>query len=461
MPIPPITPPTDDIENLGPDKKDRDLPVDPETFLSAKEWNWAKAYIKWSYGAIQTLALSGAVGTLQNAYANAAGGPNVLPTRMLINVNIGGIVVSNNATPITTILLGVSDSAGANEHGFFSDGIKLHGGAKSLYSVAAPIRARSGIVPASGAAYVLDTANALTVSDVLLSLHNAGGSVFSVWPGGNIAGHNALTGTKQWAIEAANDGTGKVRWKSDQADGVSHCPQAPGVGTLGQGAEPWRGVHARYYASSKNSYATGPGVTLNLHSGEIQETTLNANLTISAISNEEMGARLHLVFVQDGVGGRQLTGLPANFQLSQPFYLSVAAGAVDHLWVEFDGINWVEVARRQKRPPETDVATLNVTPGGTTLIYAHKNAHTIVLTGTLAANGAIDIKTTGAVLGDKVWLIFDDGTGVVTDPAKTFSVAVDAVVQKVFNQAKTIRGLALAVFNGATWVVSLSSLSYA
>jgi len=461
MPIAPITPPTDDIENLGPDKKDRDLPVDPETFLSAKEWNWAKTYIKWSYGAIQTLALSGAVGTLQNAYANAFGGSNVLPTRILVNVNIGGVVVSNNVSPISTIMLGVSDSLGNNEHGFYADGIKLHGGAKSLYSVSAPVRANSGIAPGAGAAYVFDTANALSPTDVLFSLRNATGSVFSVWPGGNIAGFNTLTGTRQWAIEAAYDGTGMVRWKSDQTDGVSHCPHAPGVGTIGKAAEPWRGVYARYHACSKNSYATGPAVMLNLHAGSIQETTLGADLTINAIANQEMGARLHLIFVQDGTGGRKLLGLPANFQLSKPFRLSAPAGAVDHLWVEFDGVNWVELARRQTRPPESEVTILNIATGGTTVITPHQDAHTIVLIGVLAANAAIDLKTTGAVLGDKIWFIFEDVTGVVTDPTMTFTLAVDALAQKVYNQAKTIRGLALAVFDGASWTLSLSSLSYA
>jgi len=461
MPIVPIPPPTDDVASLGPDKRDRDLPVDPQTHLSAKEWNQMKTYVKWAYDSIQVLSLTGSVGTLHNAYANAAGGANVLPTRIFADINVGGVVFTNHASPLSTLLLGVSDSAGNNEHGLYADGLRLHGGPNSIRSnTANPIQMKSGAL--IGPAYILNVNAPLIASNSLFELRNGGGTTLTAYCNGDLAGHHALTATKVWKIEAAYDGTGMVRWKSDQSGGVSHCPHAPGVGTLGRFDEAWGGVFSRFAAITKRTYPYSPSVDIDLHLASYHESAgLSGDIGIASVLNAEVGAMLRLAFIQDGTGGRKLTSLPPNFKLRYPFTLSTPPNSVDYLHLFYDGVAWVEVSRNQARPPEEDVANVDISAGGTKLLFPHVDAHTRRLFGTLAANAAIDLKTTAAVRGDRYLFIFDDALGVTTDPAKTFTFAVDAVAVQVYNQAKTLRGIAMAVFDGATWRYSLSSLSYA
>jgi hypothetical protein len=230
-----------------------------------------KTYVKWAYDSIQVLSLTGSVGTLHNAYANAAGGANVLPTRIFADINVGGVVFTNHASPLSTLLLGVSDSAGNNEHGLYADGLRLHGGPNSIRSnTANPIQMKSGAL--IGPAYILNVNAPLIASNSLFELRNGGGTTLTAYCNGDLAGHHALTATKVWKIEAAYDGTGMVRWKSDQSGGVSHCPHAPGVGTLGRFDEAWGGVFSRFAAITKRTYPYSPSVDIDLHLASYHES---------------------------------------------------------------------------------------------------------------------------------------------------------------------------------------------
>ena len=86
--------------------------------------------------------------------------------------------------------------------------------------------------------------------------------------------------------------------------------------------------------------------TFNRVNGRFITATLTGNITTTLTAGLVKGDRLNLLLTQDGVGGRTWT-IAANCKVSGgTLTLSTGIGAVDHIELEWDGINWQEVSRR-------------------------------------------------------------------------------------------------------------------
>jgi len=460
-PLPPIPPPTDAIENLGPDKVDLDRAPDDTHYLKASEWNWVKRYTKWLYDAYISLTLTGSTGTLWDAYQNHGLGTNLNPARVYLDFNIGSVIFTDDAAPLGKLLLGVSDNAGGGEYGLWAHGLRLRDSVDAIHTAGnVAIRMRSTRTAAAGAAYKLDTTNPYTVSQSLYELTNGSNPLMSITGGGSLSFFHILDSSLLWSLQPAYSGTGNVRLVSAQPGGGGLLPQAPGVGTLGIAAEPWRGIHARFHATSRNTSAYAAFKTYDLNTGEWQEVTLTGDMSIVGISNAQIGAEMALMFIQGGIGGYVL-GLPIDILTHRPFRLSQSVGDVDVLHIRFDGLAWYEVGRWQSNAPDDGFVGRTIT-GGDILLQAHRDAHTQEFQGTLTAAQTIQVDPAFFVANDKFEVIFDDLAGVTTTVANTLTLKIfGGATLAVFNQNKTLRGRLLLYHTGSTWkTAGLAALSY-
>lgn len=458
--LPPIVPPSDDINNLGPDKRDLDKAPNDTDYFKASEWNWAKSYIKWLYDAYNSLALTGSLGTLWDAYTNHGKGTNFNPARVYMDANNGSVIFTDASTPIGKLLLGVSARTGANEYGFWAQGLRLPDSADGIHTQNRAIRMRSGQALSSEPAYRLDTTNPFGISQKLLELRSAGSDNYSFLAGGTLVAHNILSGTTQWSIVPLYDSTGAIAFASAQTGGVSLLPQATAVGTLGRSSTPWLGIHARYHATSRATSSYAAFKTYDLNNGEWQEVTLTGDMSIVGISNAQIGAIMSLMFIQGGTGGYVL-GYPADIKVNRAFRLSPGVGDVDVLTIRYDGFSWFEIGRFQTNAPEEKFEATTLTTG-TLFLQAHKQGHTQEVQGTLSAPADIQIDPAFAVKGDKIEIIFDETNGVVTTTVNTLTVKIFGGGNlAVFNQNKTLRGRLLLYHTGTAWKVSMgAALSY-
>lgn len=457
MPLPPIPAPTRTIGNLGPAKTDLDRAPDDTHYQKAEEWNWAADYIIWLYGAFNSLIITGSTGTLWDAYLNHAMGPNIDPCRIFVDANNYGICVTDDTTPIGKMLLGVSEKLGTEEYGFWIEGLRLRDSVDAIHTATSiAIQMRSGQQAVVGAAYILDTVNPYALNQPIAKFKNGSAECFTWLGGGALIAHNILTGTTQWALAPAYDGTGKVRLVSAETGGGWLGPQTDGVGQLGDSNEFWGGVFSRFHATKRAVKTFAATLALDLKDGEWQQITLTADFTISAISNAQIGATLSLSFIQDGTGGYVLS-LPVIVKTKGPFRLSGGANEHDVLTIRYDGTSWYEVGRYQESAPETRFRARTITTGAT-LLQAHKDAHTQEFQGVLVAASSIQIDPLFAVKGDKIELLFDETNGVETTAAFTLTIKIfGGATLLLFNQVKTLRGRLLLYNDGTDWKYSGST----
>lgn len=289
-------------------------------------------------------------------------------------------------------------------------------------------------------------------------------SSFVFGPNGEILSHDPVNpGVVQFGFEPLGDGSGATVLKSDKQGGASLLPQMANQGLLGRAAQQWQGVHARFHASGVAIYPYEPELELDLHRGEIAEISpLTGDIAIADVVNEEIGAILTINFVQDPSGTRQLAGLPSNFRLQRPpFRLSHEPRAVDSLTVRWTGVEWVEVGRKQQKPPELAVAVTTLSMGTLTL-RAPRDPHTQRYFGTLTGIMTVEVDPVGAEQGDRFELIFDDATGVTTSVVNPLLIKVaGGGTLAGYAVAKTLRGRILLFHDGAAWQISTQGTTYA
>jgi len=462
MPLP-TPPPSRNIENLGPAKTDRDRAPDDTHYLKASEWNTAVDYILKMWTALDTLLLAGSTVQLQDAYANAAIGTSFDPVRIVLSNILKRIVVTDASPSLGSLLLGVSRSDGSDEYGFWPQGLRLSNQAAALHSGPnVSVRMQSGQANGSTPAFIFDTANGFAGANKLAVFRNSGVDMYSFGALGQftVADPLGLPGSVLYGFVPSGTG-GQVRLVSTLAGGGCLLPQAVATGRIGLASDPWRAVHARQHATSRANFAAAAGlVTVNALDGEIAEIQLDGDVDVD-ISNPEIGCTLTLVFIQDATGGHRVNLIAAALRLNRPFGVSQAPNALDSLTLRFTGVEWVEIGRSQEAAPELSIGDAMLT-GGNLILKAHRDAHTQSIAGTLAAAATIQIDPAGAANGDRVELIFEEATGLVTTAANTLTIKIfGGATLALFNQNKTLRGRVLLYHNGTEWKASYSGVSYA
>lgn len=465
MPIPVIAEPTDAESSLGPDKQDLEEVPDKVHFLYAKQWNELKKYTKWAWTSLQQLDLSGAGGTLNAAYMNyAAGFRN--PCRVQISSTQGRILVTDyNAPGLNSILFGFSASDGSGEWGAWTKGLQLPNNTDALFSVGAPIRARSGI--AGGDAlpgYRLDTVNAMGVGQASLELADAGVRVWSVFSTGTLLAFDKAAPTQiLWSLFPDTGASQGLRLVSSYSNFRRLLPNGPGLGSVGASGDQWGAIFSYLYSTRRQTVTWAANLALTVASGALIKITLGGDTTITSIGGAEDGTQLALELTQGA--SPWLVTFPASVVLSGPYSPSKAAAAVDTLFFVYTGSQWREVGRclaepHELRIKERKVADGDLPSGGSVDLIVGVDAPLQTFEGTLPGNFTVNLSTTGAKKGDRFELAFPDSPGLTTDVAKVFTVNADVAYN--YSQAKTLKGKMLAYYTGTAWrIIFGGSVTYA
>lgn len=456
LPLPPLT---RTIGSLGPYKEDEDLVPDDIHYPKAEEWNIAMDAIKDNRTELNNLGLAGATGTLQNAYNNGI----LNPTLIQVDGVRGRIQIRDSNPSQGVPLITVAGTAGANEYGLAPEGYRLRDHAQAIHSqTGIAVRMQSGQAKATGPAYVFDTATEYNGS-AYFRLSAVGQTVAQI-VAGSIPELQFWNGAgAMLARLIASPAT--LRLNGDAAS-VDFLPRSAGDGFLGSSSEPWRAVHAWYHRGTVFSVPYNAALSIDASQGEMATVILTGNVNSLTITNFGSGQKLAIKFIQDGVGGRTLSGLMGAIRLVRdvPFTLSPAAGAQDVLYLYSDGLQFHEVARKQDRPPEYRVKRLSLAGPPTVDITPHVSEHTWIFDGVLNGPAIINLSRTNAKEGDRIFLEFDEVTGLQTDAVNTLTIQENGAGSlKVYNAAGLkLRGQVSAVYTGTAWAYNPGGcLSYA
>jgi hypothetical protein len=93
--------------------------------------------------------------------------------------------------------------------------------------------------------------------------------------------------------------------------------------------------------------APAAALTIDVYAGsEVILLMPAGNVSIAAIINAHAGDILTLKVVEDSVGSRSITAVPANVKRAAgAFALTAAANSVDQISFRYDGTNWNELGR--------------------------------------------------------------------------------------------------------------------
>lgn len=458
MPLP-APAPSNAVENLGPQKVDLDRAPDDTHYLKASEWNWAVEYIKRLWAAVDTLLVAGSTLELQGAYDNAAIGANFNPVRLTLSPVLRRIIVTDATPPLAELLFGVSRADGSDEYGFWAHGLRLQNGADAIHSpLNVAVRMRSAQSPLNGPAFILDTNTTYTVNSKILSLRTAGLEMYGFGAVGQFLVQDPLSppGTVLYGFVPRFDTTGAIHGLSSLPGGFSLLPQAAGVGKLGYDILPWRAVYARQHATSRTNFTAAAGViAVDMLNGEIARIELAGDVDVGII-DQEQGAQLTLVFIQDGTGGWKVNFI-TPIKLNRRFGVTPAANAVDSITLRYTGVEWVEVGRQQQAAPEHSMVGPITLAGGIMPFVAHFDAHLVEFNGVLGAAQTLEFDPASGSNGDRFELMFDD---VVTTVVNTLTIKnIGGGTLLNLNQNKTLTGRLLLYHDGVEWRLSPVILS--
>lgn len=460
MPLPPIDPPTDGEDSLGPDKQDEEEVYDRVHFLYARQWNRMKEYVKWFYAAIQQITMTGSVGTLEGAYQNYAP-PNVAPCRIHLNSTQGGIIVTDYAGGLGSLLFGVSRDDGTDSYGFWANGLQLNSEPAAIFTGAGvPVQMLSGQTLGAQPAYVLDTDVELGLSQSILTLRTFGIDVMRVNAGGQLAVYDKTAPGFLLYSFLPDRGSNALRLTSAYAAYRALMPQADSMGSLGDSSNHWGGIYSTFFGTRMQTLIWAASVSINVSLGAYVALTLGGNTTITAISGGQSGTVVTLKLTQDGTGGRKLT-MPGSVKTRGPFGLSPGAGLVDYLILQSDGANWIEIGRQLAQDLDRRNKTRDITAGGTIELKVGQDEKTQVLYTTTSLGASYHIDLAPGSNGDEWRLIFTEQDGVETTTVRGFSISPTGGANLTqFTLNKTMRGIIICYHDGTAWQVSIGNLSY-
>lgn len=456
----PLQLPTMTDDNIGRLKADLDNSPDLDHYLASDEYNQFRLEFIACCDIVLTLAGAGSLGTLQAAYTAGMSAPQTIA----LATGKGRILIKDAAGGLGSILLGFSDSAGANEWGIKVGGIQLHPTSTTALHSSSSFRTMSGGSPVTDTAYIFDTAQSYDGTQALHTEWKAFGVRFA----GLLSGASPALlffDTTSNLLQALQATTAGLRVTTLSVGGVSDLlPDSGTPGKLGTAGEPWSGAHAYYFAGRKYTDAFAGSLVINAALGDLHEVTLTGNITAVTLTNFGAGQTLTLKFIQDGAGAWTLSGLPAAVKLSGglPFVLSTPAGAVDVLVLRSDGTAHYEIGRYQQNPAERDVQTRTLS-NANVILAAHLTPHLQVFSGTLSGAVTINLSRAGAAEGDRIRLIFDEVSGVITSGANILTIQENGTgALATYDQAKTLRGAVEAIYTGSAWILPIGgALSYA
>ncbi len=308
----------------------------------------------------------------------------------------------------------------------------------------------AGVTPG----YVFDTVTELGDTQPVLQLRTGNLECFRIESGGNMLVMDKQTPTA-FVLYGFKPtlGTG-LRLYSQFPELRCLLPYLDKQGSLGDTSNRWRGVYSTLYSTATQALTWSASFAIHVGDGAYTTLTLTGDTTITAINGGASGTTATLKLTQDGSGSHKLT-LPATVKTRGPFTLSLTAAAVDYLFLEYDGTNWIEVGRRVQEPLETRVTARDVSVGGVIEIKVGLDTRKQVFVGTLAADFELRISPVGAVNGDEFLLIFPDTSGLVTTTTETFIVKTTGGSPMVtLADNKTLKGQMLLYHDGASWNAS-------
>lgn len=269
--------------------------------------------------------------TLPVDYSNGSAGPQTIAfdsTRL-------GMLWQDAATPITGSLVSYQNNAGTTK--FFD-----------LSTTTGVYFKVSQSTPANGG-FVIDSTTSFQTANPLFMLKNTGTKFFTVAPstsnGVQIAAYSpgdgaTIAGTLDMSADTAIWTFGR---SGGNAPNVYPKTQGGNIGTVGQY---WGSVNALQLGSGSATVTFSATPTFNpATAGELMSITLTANITSWTISSGKPSEDVTIVFIQDGTGGRTLSGAASNVKLNGALVLSLGANARDTVTFRWDGVNWIEMAR--------------------------------------------------------------------------------------------------------------------
>lgn len=460
MPLPPIDPPTDGEESLGPDKQDEEEVYDKVHFLYARQWNNMKRHVKWAYASIQQIALTGTVGTLDGAYQNYPS-PDIAPCRIHINSTQGGVIITDYTAGLGSLLWGVSRDDGTSSYGFWTRGFQLNAEQSAIFTLAGvPVQMLSGQALGTQPGYVLDTDTELGLSQSVFALRTFGIPVFGVAGGGQIAVYDKTNPSFLLYSFLPDRGAGVLRLTSAYSSYRALMPQADLLGSLGDSSNHWGGIYSTLYGTRTQNITWAANVAVNVALGAYVTLTLGGDTTITAISGGQSGTVMTLKLTQDGTGSRLLT-LPGSVKTRGPFGLSPGAGLVDYLILQYDGSSWVEIGRQLAQDLDRRNRTRDVTAGGTIELRVGEDEKTQAFYTTAPLTASFHIDLGPGVNGDEWRLIFTDQDGLETTTTYGFTVSPSGGSNlTAFTLNKTMRGQMLLYHDGTAWQTSIGNINY-